>query len=164
MDWHVAQVNIGRFLAPPGDPLLADFMDNLDPINAIADGTPGFVWRLQTDEGNATALRPDADDESMIINMSVWTSVEALADYVYRTDHLAFLRRRREWFSRMASHHQALWWVPAGTLPTVPEGMAKIAHLDVNGPTAEAFTFARRFGPPGVDDEIAADERDVCRT
>lgn len=163
MDWHLAQVNIGRFLAPPGDPLLAGFMDNLDPINAMADADPGFVWRLQTDEGNATALRPDADDESMIINMSVWTSIEALADYVYRSGHVAFLRRRREWFSRMTSHHQALWWVPAGTLPTVPEAMAKVAHLDAHGPTPDAFTFARRFGPPGSPTPVETDDRDVCR-
>ncbi|HEX7135238.1 MAG TPA: DUF3291 domain-containing protein [Iamia sp.] len=162
MDWHLAQVNIGRFLAPPDDPLIADFMAGLDPINAIADDATGFVWRLQTEDGNATSIRPDDDDALLAINMSVWTSVEALADYVYRSDHLAFLRRRREWFAQLATHHQALWWVPAGTLPTVREAMAKVAHLDAHGPTPEAFTFARRFGPPGASDERAADDRDVC--
>ncbi|HMJ79043.1 MAG TPA: DUF3291 domain-containing protein, partial [Iamia sp.] len=94
---------------------------------------------------------------------------EALADYVYRSGHVAFLRRRREWFSRMTSHHQALWWVPAGTRPTVPEAMAKVAHIDAHGPTPDAFTFARRFGPPGSagaaaeTPEVPADDRDVCR-
>lgn len=161
MEWHVAQVNIGRFLAPPGDPLVADFMAGLDPVNAIADLSPGFVWRLQADDGNATSIRPDADDALLAINMSVWTSVEALADFVYRQrDHVAFLRRRREFFSRMASHHQALWWIPAGTLPTVPEAMAKVAHLDAHGPTPEAFTFRARFAPPGT--AVPADDRDVC--
>ena len=162
MDHHLAQVNIGRFLAPPDDPLIADFMAGLDPINAVADAAPGFVWRLQTEDGNATSIRPDADDALLAVNMSVWTSVEALADYVYRSDHLAFLRRRREWFARLASHHQALWWIPAGTLPTVPEAMARVAHLDAHGPTPEAFTFARRFAPPGGAGEVTGDARDVC--
>jgi hypothetical protein len=163
MDHHLAQANIARFLAPPGDPLLADFMAGLDPVNAVADVAPGFVWRLQTHEGNATSLRPDPTDETLLINMSVWTSVETLADFVYRqTDHLAFLRRRREWFNRMASHHQALWWIPAGTVPTVPEAMARVAHLDAHGPTPEAFTFRQRFGPPGAAEVLSADARDVC--
>lgn len=165
MDWHLAQVNIGCFLTPPDDPLLADFMAGLDRINALADGAPGFVWRLQDDDGNATSIRPDADDALLAINMSVWTSVEALADYVYRSDHLAFLRRRREWFGRMASHHSALWWVPAGTLPTIAEAMDRIALLDERGPTPEAFTFAHRFGPPddaGAAGPVAADARDAC--
>lgn len=163
MDWHLAQVNIGRFLASPDDPLIADFMAGLDQINAIADADPGFVWRLQTEDGNATSIRPDVDDALMAINMSVWTSLEALADYVYRTDHLAFLRRRREWFSRMTSHHQALWWIPAGVPPTVAEAMARVAHLDAHGPTPHAFTFARRFAPSDATRGWTPDERDVCR-
>jgi hypothetical protein len=165
VEWHVVQVNVGRFLAPPDDPLIADFMAGLDPVNAVADAAPGFVWRLQGEDGNATSIRPDADDALVAINLSVWTSVEALAEFVYRaTDHLAFLRRRREWFSKMASHHQALWWVPAGTIPTVAEAMDRIARLDAHGPTPEAFTFRQRYGPPGASatDAPAADARDVC--
>ncbi len=163
MGWHVAQGNIGRFLAPPDDPLIADFMAGLDPVNAIADAAPGFVWRLQADDGNATSIRPDADDALLAINMSVWASIEALAEFVYRTsDHVAFLRRRREWFARMDGHHQALWWVPEGTAPTVDEGMARVAHLDRHGPTAHAFTFRRRFGPPDAPAVVTADDRDAC--
>ena len=90
MEWHLAQVNIGRLRAPIDDPLIAEFKDALDQINALADCSPGFVWRLQTAEGNATALHPVEDDELVAINMSVWESVEALADYVYRSDHTAF--------------------------------------------------------------------------
>ena len=100
MDWHLAQLNVGRLRAPIDDPIIAEFKDALDRINALADRSPGFVWRLQTEEGNATALHPIDDDELVAINMSVWESIEALADYVYRSDHTAFLRRRREWFER----------------------------------------------------------------
>src|SRR5918992_744940 len=104
MTWHLAQLNIGRLRAPIFDPALADFVANLDPINALADATPGFVWRLQTEEGNATAIRPFADDELMAINMSVWESMEALADYVYRSGHTAFLRRRSGCPARPSPH------------------------------------------------------------
>ena len=95
MEWHLAQVNIGRLRARVDDPLIADFVANLDRINALADAAPGFVWRLQTEDGNATAIRPADDDELLAINLSVWESVEALADYVYRSAHVELMRRRR---------------------------------------------------------------------
>jgi hypothetical protein len=160
--WHLAQVNIGRLRAPVDDPMIADFVAGLDRINALADGAPGFVWRLQTEDGNATAIRP-ADDELLAINMSVWESVEALADYVYRSDHVSFMRRRREWFERMGTSYLALWWVPARTVPTVREAMSRIARLDRYGPTPEAFTFKHRFAPPDDGSIVETDERDVCR-
>lgn len=162
MAWHLAQVNIGRLLAPVDDPMIAEFVDGLDSINALADRTPGFVWRLQTEDGNATAIRPDADDALLAINMSVWESVEALADFVYRSDHVPFMRRRREWFERFASSHLALWWIPAGRIPTVAEAMDRVARLDRHGPTSEAFTFVRRFAPPDVAGDVVADDRDNC--
>ena len=162
MEWHLAQVNIGRLRAPVDDPLIAEFVAGLDRINALADGAPGFVWRLQTEDGNATAIRPADDDELLAINLSVWESVEALADYVYRSDHVAFMRRRREWFERFATSYLALWWIPAGTIPTVPDAMARIARLDREGPTSAAFTFKHRFAPPGDRSLVDADERDVC--
>src|SRR5918992_2595191 len=149
MTWHLAQLNIGRLRAPIFDPALADFVANLDPINALADATPGFVWRLQTEEGNATAIRPFADDELMAINMSVWESMEALADYVYRSAHTAFLRRRSEWFERLRDVYVVLWWIPAGTLPAVDEAVARLDHLRTYGPTPEAFTFRQPFPHPG---------------
>lgn len=161
MTWHLAQLNIGRLRAPIDDPALADFVANLDPINALADATPGFVWRLQTEEGNATAIRPFADDELMAINMSVWESMEALAEYVYRSAHTAFLRRRSEWFERLSEVYLVLWWIPAGTLPTVDEAVARLDHLRTYGPTPEAFTFRQPFPHPGGS-TIAADERNTC--
>ena len=128
MQWYLAQVNIGRLRAPVDDPLIAEFVAGLDRINALADLATGFVWRLQTEDGNATAVRPVEDDELLAINMSVWESVEALADYVYRSEHVALLRRRHEWFERFGTSYLALWWIPAGTIPTVPEAMARIVH------------------------------------
>jgi hypothetical protein len=163
MDWHLAQVNIGRLRAPVDDPMIADFVAGLDRINALADEAPGFVWRLQTEDGNATAVRPVDDDELMAINLSVWESVEALGDYVYRSDHITFMRRRREWFERYATSYLALWWIPAGTIPTVAEAMERVRMLDRDGPTPMAFTFKQRYAPPGDDSSIEADQRDMCR-
>jgi hypothetical protein len=163
MEWHLAQVNIGRLWAPVDDPLIAEFVAGLDRINALADRATGFVWRLQTEDGNATAVRPVEDDELLAINMSVWESVEALADFVYRSEHLAFMRRRSEWFDRFGTSYLALWWIPAGTLPSVPEAMARIAQLDRDGPTPSAFTIKHRFAPPDQGGSIVdADDRDVC--
>jgi hypothetical protein len=159
MDWHIAQINVGRLRAPIDDPMIEGFVNALDEINARADGSPGFVWRLQDDGGNATAVRA-YPDERVIINVSVWTSVEHLADYVYRTVHGDFLRRRREWFERYGSVVFALWWVPAGTVPSVAEAVARIDHLDRHGPTPHAFTFRQRFAPD--EQAVADDARDVC--
>lgn len=161
MDWHVAQINIGRLVAPVDDPAVAEFMDALDQINALAEASPGFVWRLQTETGNATDISPDPDDPSLIVNMSVWDSVEALADYVYRSDHVGFLRRRREWFHAPSGAFQAMWWVPAGLQPTVEEGMGRVAAIDAHGPSPYAFTFRARFDPPQLEPR-PADVRDAC--
>ena len=120
----------------------------LEPINAIADQAPGFVWRLQSEDGNATSI-PVLGDDRLIVNMSVWESIDQLADFVYRSGHVAVMRRRREWFERMRVF-MALWWVPVGRLPTVAEAEARLAHLRVDGPTAHAFTFRQRFPAPGA--------------
>ena len=137
---HLAQLNVARLLAPLDTPKLADFVAALDPINALADAAPGFVWRLQTDAGDATAIRM-LDDDMLIVNMSVWTSRDVLHAFVYDTGHVAVMRRRREWFARMAEAHLALWWVPAGTMPTVPEAQERLVHLREHGPSPRAFTF-----------------------
>jgi hypothetical protein len=163
MHWHLAQVNIGRLLAPVDDPLIAEFVAGLDRINDLADRSTGFVWRLQTADGNATAIRPVDDDELLAINLSVWESVEALADYVYRSEHVTFMRRRRQWFDRFGGAFLALWWIPAGTIPTVGDAMARVARLDRLGPTPAAFTFRQRFAPPDDGAIVDADGRDVCR-
>jgi Domain of unknown function (DUF3291) len=147
VDWHLAQVNIGRLRAPVDDPLIADFVAALDRINALADESPGFVWRLQSDIGNATDIQP-TEDELVKINMSVWESVDALAEFVYRSDHTAFLRRRREWFERYGAAYTAMWWIPAGHLPTIAEALDRLDLIEADGPTPEAFTFASRFPPP----------------
>lgn len=129
-------------------PALAEFMAQLDPVNAIADEASGFVWRLQTEEGNATSI-PVLGDDRLIVNMSVWASIDQLADFVYRSGHVAVMRRRREWFERVKVF-MALWWVPAGHLPTVAEAEERLQHLRAHGPTAHAFTFRHRFPAPGA--------------
>jgi hypothetical protein len=151
MDYHVAQVNIGMPKAPTDSPLLAEFMAALDPINALADDSPGFVWRLQTEDGNATAIRP-FEDERLMINMSVWESIDELATFVYRSAHVDVMRRRREWFDHMRLY-MALWWVPAGHVPTTAEARERLDHLAEHGPTPFAFTFKIRFPAPDEDPE-----------
>jgi len=145
--YHLAQFNLARAIAPLDDPLLADFMDRLDEVNALAEASPGFVWRLKSDSGNATDIRA-YDDPRMLVNMSVWTSVEALFDYVYRNRHSKMMARRREWFEPMTTPYAVLWWVPAGHRPTVEEAAERLAHLKRHGPTEHAFTFKQRFSVP----------------
>jgi hypothetical protein len=162
MSWHLAQVNIGRLRAPVDDPLLAEFKNALDRINALADATPGFVWRLQTEEGNATALHPVEDDELVAINMSVWKSIEALGEYVYRSDHTALLRRRREWFERYGSAYMAMWWVPASHIPTIDEAFERLAQLEAVGPSPSAFTFRHPFPAPDAESVLEVNDLDAC--
>jgi len=146
-EYQLAQINIARAVAPLDDPRLADFVAGLDEINALADESPGFVWRLQSESGNATDI-PVSDDPRLIINLSVWDSVESLFDFVYRSGHIAVMARRREWFERPSRPHVALWWVPAGHRPSVEEAVARLDHLERQGPTLEAFTFKHRFPAP----------------
>jgi hypothetical protein len=157
---HLAQLNVGRIVGPLEGPEMADFVAGLDEINALADQSPGFVWRLQTEDGNATSVRPYEDDR-MLVNLSVWESAEALADFVYRTDHVRFLRRRREWFEPPVEAIVVLWWVPVGTTPTPAEAVARLDRLRAHGPTPHAFTFRHRFAADGL--RVDADDRDVCR-
>ena len=150
--WQLAQINIARFRAPIDSPMIAGFVEMLDPINAIADAAPGFVWRLQTEEGNATSIHA-FDDDLILVNMSVWASVEDLDAFVYRSRHFEVFRRRREWTEHMERAYVALWWVPAGTIPTVEEGKRRLDLLVARGPTPEAFTFKRPFPAPVSDAE-----------
>ena len=145
--FHLAQVNIGKIRGPLDGPVMAGFMKRLDEINALADHSPGFVWRLQTNEGNATYFRPYEHDDRILLNMSVWESVEALKNYVYRTAHAELLRHRQEWFEKFAGVYLALWWVPAGHLPGIDEAKKRLAHLEKHGPTQYAFTFKNVFPP-----------------
>lgn len=146
MDFQLAQLNIAHLLAPLDAPQLADFVANLDRINALAESSPGFVWRLQTEEGNATDI--DFFGPEYIVNMSVWSDVAALHSYVYRSAHTEILRRKREWFHTMGAAHMVLWWVPEAHRPTLEEAGEKLALLREHGPSAEAFTFKQRFPAP----------------
>jgi heme-degrading monooxygenase HmoA len=146
-DHHLAQVNLATLRAPLDGPELAQFVARLEPINALADASPGFVWRLQTEDGDATAIRP-FDDDRIMVNLSVWESFEALRAFVYASRHLEVMRHRRAWFHRMADPYLALWWVPAGTIPTVAEARERLELLARLGPTAEAFTFRSPFPAP----------------
>lgn len=147
--FHLAQVNIGRIVGPLDGPELADFVAQQPEINALAERSPGFVWRMVDDEGeDATGLRPDENDHMLLINCSVWESVEALRHFTYNSDHLRVLSRRREWFQRMAETHQALWWVPAGHRPGVAEAMERVERVRRHGPGPLAFTFRTPYPAP----------------
>jgi hypothetical protein len=160
--YHLAQVNIGRLRAPVEDPLMEGFRSQLDPINALADRSPGFVWRLQTEDGNATAIRP-YDDERMAINMSVWESLEALQQFVYRSAHIGPLRDRKQWFEPLDGPILALWWVPVGQIPTVDEAKARLELLKERGPSPDAFTFRTPFPAPDTQaDDVSGLDAAFC--
>jgi hypothetical protein len=146
----LAQLNIGLPVAPLTEPQLAGFMEALEPVNALADAAPGFVWRLQTEDGDATAVRV-FDDDQLIINMSVWRSLDTLAAFVFGAAHAPVMRRRREWFDRLREAYTALWWVPAGSIPTVADAEIRLAVLRERGPTPYAFTFRHPFAPQPAD-------------
>ena len=148
--WQLAQINIGRMVAPRGDARVQPFFDALDRINTLADASPGFIWRLQTEEGNATDIQPTSDP-LLLVNMSVWSDADALFNFVYRSAHTPEMARRREYFEKFDGAFQALWWVAAGHRPSVDEGLSRLWRLDRHGPTSHAFTFKARFPAPGVD-------------
>jgi hypothetical protein len=147
-NYHLAQLNSGDLAAPLDSPQLKDFVDNLERINALAESSPGFVWRLKGDGNDATSLRPLGDN--VLVNMSVWRDVAALKDYVYRSAHTQIMKRRREFFARMSEAHMVLWWVPAGHEPTVAEAVARLKLLREHGPSEDAFTFGEAFAAPDV--------------
>ena len=151
--YELAQLNIAVMREPLESPSMADFVANLDRINALAEASPGFLWRLQSDEGDATAFRPLGD--MTLVNMSVWKDAEALNQYVYRSAHAEIMRRRNEWFEKMKEVFVVLWWVPAGHRPGIEEGVAKLEHLRAHGPTENAFTFRKAFPPPDAAAERA---------
>ena len=127
------------------------FRTQLDPINTLADQSPGFVWRLQTEDGNATAIRPYAGDDLMAVNMSVWESLESLQQFVYKSEHVVTLRGRKQWFEQVEGPILVLWWIPEGEIPTVREAQERLRHLAEQGPTPHAFTFRTPFPAPGAD-------------
>ena len=154
MLYHLAQINIGRLIAPVDDPRVAEFVAGLGPINALADQSPGFVWRLQSDSGNATDIAFN-DDPTMLVNMSVWESLETLRNYTYRSEHVEFFRKRASWFQKLDKPHYCLWWVLAGHRPTVTEGRERIEHYQTHGATPFSFWFSQHFPAPS-DETVCA--------
>ena len=159
--YHIAQVNVSLPLEPLESDRLAPFVAALDPVNAVADTAPGFVWRLQTEDGNATAVRVLGDDR-LIVNLTVWESIDALGDFVFRGGaHLEVLRRRRQWFAPPQQAMTTLWWMPAGTVPTVAEAEQRLIHLREHGSTPYAFTFREPFAAPDAE-SVARDGDWFC--
>ena len=143
-EYQLAQINIAKARAAMDSEVMKGFVDRLDEINALADEAPGFVWRLQTEEGDATAIQA-FEDPDLIVNMSVWDDIDSLKSYVYKSLHVELIRDRDAWFSKITESHQVLWWVPRGHIPTVEEGKERLKLLNASGPTEQAFTFAKAF-------------------
>ena len=144
--YHLAEVNIAQMRAPLDSSVMAGFVARLNEINALADASPGFVWRLQTDAGNATYLRPYEDDR-ILFNLSVWETFEAFKSYVYKSAHAEVLRQRREWFDQFTGVYVAMWWIPIGHVPSVDEAKKRLAHLQAHGPSQFAFGFKSVLEP-----------------
>jgi hypothetical protein len=144
--YHLAQYNIARLLWPLDDHRIADFVDSLERINTLGDRTPGFVWRLQTEDGTSTSVRV-RNDPLIIVNLTVWESIEPLFEFAYRGGHVEFFRRRFEWFEHPSEPTLVMWWLPAGETPSVDEAEERLDYLRANGPTPRAFTFKKRFPP-----------------
>jgi hypothetical protein len=144
---YLAQINIALMKAPLEDPIMAEFANALERVNAIADRSPGFVWRLKSSSGNATDIRAYCDPK-MLVNLSVWQTVEQLKDYVYKSLHGEFFSRRRQWFERYQGANFAMWWIPVGELPSVEEAKAKLEYLELHGDSPTSFTFSRPYLPP----------------
>ncbi len=144
MNYHLAQINIAKMLAPLDSPVMADFVANLDPINALAENSDGFIWRLKDDHNNATSIKI-YDDEFLLVNMSVWRDVDSLFKYAYQSQHLDIFKRRKEWFEKMTQMHMALWFVPENHKPSVEEATLRLDYLRTHGETPYAFSFKKRF-------------------
>jgi hypothetical protein len=159
--YRLAQLNIAKMKEPLASPSMADFVANLDRINALAENSPGFVWRLKDEGGDATAIRPFG--EEFIVNISVWEDVALLSDYAFRSGHVEIMRRRREWFERIAEAYAVLWWIPKNHLPSADEAKERLSHLRKFGSTPYAFTFKEAFHAPDVRNSIqAVSSSDAC--
>jgi len=160
--FELAQLNIGVIRGPIDSPVMAEFVANLDRINALAERAPGFVWRLQTEEGNATAIRPYPENENMAVNLSVWKDVDSLRRFVFHSEHVEIMRRRNEWFVKMDQAFLVLWWVPMGHRPAVEEAKERLELLRRGGPSARAFTFRQAYPPPDAAQSAAGAFNDEC--
>ena len=142
--YRLAQINIAEAKAEMDTEVMAGFVARLENINALADSSPGFIWRLQSEDGDSTAIRV-FDSALLLINISVWETLESLKNFVYKSAHVELIQDRDAWFDKFKSAHQALWWIPEEHIPTVEEGKERLEHIQLNGPTEYAFTFARPF-------------------
>lgn len=154
MEYFLAQVNIARMLAPIDSEVMKDFVANLDDINALAESSEGFVWRLKTNDNNATSIKISEDD-FLIVNMSVWKDAESLFNFVYKSNHVEVFKRRKEWFEKMNDMHMALWYTPNNYMPTIEDARERLDYIRINGDTPFAFSFKKRFSP--VDFELYKD-------
>ena len=145
--YYLAQLNIAKMKFPIESPEMFEFVDNLENINALAEHSPGFVWRLQTEDGDATGI--DFFGADVLVNMSIWENVESLHSYVYKTAHAKIMSRRKEWFNRVEEAYTVLWWTPEGTIPPLDEAKSKLELLKAQGPTTEAFSIKQAFPSPG---------------
>jgi hypothetical protein len=151
MEFHLAQLNVAKLRASIDSPQISEFVANLEPVNALADASPGFVWRLQAEGGDATSIRV-FDDDMIIVNLSVWESLETLRTFVYASAHKAVLGRRAEWFEPASEAHLAAWWIPSGSIPTVQEAIDRLLALRADGPSGRAFTLKTVFPQPSSVD------------
>ena len=154
--FHIAQLNVGKTHHPVEHPRMIGFTSRLAEINALAERTPGYVWRLQGESGDATGIHV-FDDPLIIVNLTVWESIERLYEFSYHTDHAEVFRLRRAWFEQWPGPHLVLWWIPAGTMPTLAEALARLERLAAEGPTPDAFTLKVRFPPPAERSDAAGD-------
>ncbi|PRO71685.1 DUF3291 domain-containing protein [Alteromonas alba] len=141
---HLAQLNIARPKFPMDSIGMADFVNNLDPINTVAENSPGFIWRLKDDSGNATSIQI-FDDPELIVNMSVWQDIASLKQFMFKTHHIDFLKRKKEWFVPLDSASYVMWGIEEGHIPTVEEAEERLLHLREHGESDYAFSFKHSF-------------------
>jgi len=147
-EYQIAEINVARMRGVNiNDPIMKEFVDNLDKVNALAESSKGFIWRLKDESNNATNLNP-FNDEQVIINISVWQSIETLENFIYKTFHTEFLKRRKEWFQSYGKAYTAMWWTPKGQYPAIQEAIEKLDYYQKNGPSELVFDFRNKYLPP----------------
>lgn len=152
---QLAQVNIARMLAPIDSPIMAEFVNNLDRINAVAEQSDGFVWRLVDEDGNDATSISVYQDEYIIVNLSVWENIDSLFNFVYNSQHIEVFKRRKEWFEKMPKMHMALWYIENGKFPTAQDAKARLSHLQDHGETPYAFSFKNKFSEQDLEKYLA---------
>lgn len=154
-DHHIAQLNISRLLASLDTPEMKEFVDFLEPVNKFAEESPGFVWRMKGENGEASSLLASPFDDPMIVtNLTVWADIPSLQAFVYKSVHRYFLQNRRQWFARVATNQFVMWWVSPGVIPTLTDAKDRLQRLEAEGPSPEAFTLQQAFDARGKPIEV----------